>query len=299
MRSIRRGFSLIELIVVLAILSILISLTLAGVQRVRRAAARTSCANNLRQIAIASHHYHDVKHVLPPGHSRDIDGGRFPMMGWGVRILPYIGEGAAWEEAVQAFAISNHFYSDPPHRGLGRPMPIFSCPSDGRVSQRPVKFLAAMSSYLGVGGDRVRGHEGAFKWNGLLYLDSRVSLEAVRDGTSHTLMFGERPPSPEDRFGWWYGGLGQRNDGSCDTFMNVNEINEKYPFFLCIKWGPFSYQEGSIHDYCDAFHYWSLHGGGANFAFADGSVRFLAYSADSILPALATRNGGEAVLVPD
>ena len=63
--------------------------------------------------------------------------------------------------------------------------------------------------------------------------------------------------------------------------------------------GPYHFVEGRFTEQCDLFHYWSPHPGGANFGFCDGSVRFLAYSADPILPALATRAGGEAVTVPD
>ena len=63
--------------------------------------------------------------------------------------------------------------------------------------------------------------------------------------------------------------------------------------------GPYHFTAGDPNDTCDAFHFWSFHSGGAHFLFCDGSVRFLAYSADPIMPALATRAGGEAVTVPD
>ena len=63
--------------------------------------------------------------------------------------------------------------------------------------------------------------------------------------------------------------------------------------------GPYSFRGGKLTDMCSAFGYWSLHTGGANFALADGSVRFLRYEADEIMPALATRNGGESAGVPD
>lgn len=62
--------------------------------------------------------------------------------------------------------------------------------------------------------------------------------------------------------------------------------------------GPYLFQPGDLRNNCDSFHFWSTHPGGANFAFADGSVRFLSYSADPIMPALATRSGGETVEIP-
>ena len=112
-------------------------------------------------------------------------------------------------------------------------------------------------------------------------------------------MFGERPPSADLRFGWHYASVGQDGAGSLDSVIGVRDPNvasesEYRPCGI----GPFSFNAGRADDSCSVFHYWSLHPGGANFAFADGSVRFLSYSADSILPALATRAGGEVVEVP-
>jgi prepilin-type processing-associated H-X9-DG protein len=113
-------------------------------------------------------------------------------------------------------------------------------------------------------------------------------------------MVAERPPSADLNFGWWYGGGGQSKDGSGDSVLGVREMYVG-PFGsgqLCPA-GPYHFGSGEISNQCDAFHFWSLHSGGANFLFCDGSVRFLAYSADSILPALATRAGSERVSVPD
>jgi prepilin-type processing-associated H-X9-DG protein len=109
-------------------------------------------------------------------------------------------------------------------------------------------------------------------------------------------LIGERPPSVDDHFGWWYGGAGQTNSsfvyGSLDSFMGVSEFNETYKLPMCER-GPHQFQRGSLKDFCSTLHFWSLHPNGANFAFADGSVRFMNYSAKAVLPALATRAGGE------
>ena len=111
----------------------------------------------------------------------------------------------------------------------------------------------------------------------------------------------ERPPSADFQFGWWYAGTGQRFTGSADVVLGVREPNLQ-PVTVGSPCGPGSYPFAparGFDDPCGMFHFWSPHPGGANFLFADGSVRFLKYSADPILPALATRAGNEAVAVPD
>ena len=111
-------------------------------------------------------------------------------------------------------------------------------------------------------------------------------------------MIGERPPPADFRLGWWYRGFGFAKTGAGEMILGVADWNDGSPYLKC-RDGPYSFQSGKIADDCDLFHFWSLHTGGANFAFADGSVRFLSYAADSVLPALSTRAGGESVTLPD
>src|SRR5712664_2422798 len=98
----RRGFSLVELLVVLAIVGVLIGLLLPAVQRVRDAAARIDCGNRLRQVGLALHNYHAANRVLPPGVRGDA--ADFPYLSWHARILPYIEQDALWQQTRVAFA---------------------------------------------------------------------------------------------------------------------------------------------------------------------------------------------------
>jgi prepilin-type processing-associated H-X9-DG protein len=207
-------------------------------------------------------------------------------------------------------------FINPPHTGLSTVVPILNCPSDPRVniaqfaprSRKPVAF----TSYLGVSGSGSRqtsdgiGTLASSATNGgapdgVLYQDSRVMFLDVTDGTSTTLLLGERPPSADFQFGWWYAGIGQRFTGSGDMILSTREPNLQ-PIISGSKCGPGNYpfmSADGFDDPCGMFHFWSPHPGGANFAFCDGSVHFLAYSANPVLPALASRAGGEAVSVPE
>ncbi len=294
------AFTLIELRVVIAIVAILIGLLLAAVQNVRAAAARLKCQNNVKQLALALHLHHDARHVFPPGHRSILQRDRMPFSGWAVSILPFIEQPALPQMAGDAYRAELIPFPPSSHAGLSTVAPLFLCPTDGRiitaqVSQR-TNTLAAFTSYLGVAGrDAVKARDG------MLYQDSATRLTDVPDGTSNTLVLGERPPSHDFQFGWWYAGTGQRLTGSADLVLGAREPNLQ-PIMSGSTCGPGNYPfraAKGFHDPCGMFHFWSPHSGGANFAFADGSVRFLSYSADSIMPALATRAGGEAVAAPE
>jgi prepilin-type processing-associated H-X9-DG protein/prepilin-type N-terminal cleavage/methylation domain-containing protein len=289
----RRAFSLVELLVVIGIVSILLGLLLSAVQKTRASVQKTQCADRLRQTGLALHHYHDTQKALPPGMSLKAEGGAYPFLSWNARILPYLEQDGLWRETVAAFAVDRNFAHDPPHSNLNRMLLAFICPADPRVQNvtycETRNLWVAFTSYLGVEGTDLKKHDG------ILFVDSGIRLVEITDGTSNTLMVGERPPSTDNRFGWWYAGIGQLNTGSGDMVLGVREfLATDEP---CAR-GPNHFQPGSDRNICDFLHFWSYHSGGANFVFADGSVRFLSYSADSIMPALATRAGGEVVDVP-
>ncbi len=298
-RPVRTAFTLLELLVVTAILGVLVALLLAAVQRARAAAGRAQCANNLRQLGVALHNYHGSRAALPPGNVANRPSNPYPFAGWPTFVLPYIEQEAVWG-LVQAAYAANPYFATPPHDTYkARPQKLFGCPADPRTPGPTTRYQKpggpfALTAYLGVMGQHATSEDG------VLYSDSKVRLTDISDGTSSTLMAGERPPDPTEEMGWCYAGVGQLSTGSLDMVLGVRETNQQTVLQAAKCWpGPYHFGPGRVENICDAFHFWSLHPGGANFLFADGSVRFLSYHADSILPALATRAGGEVVTLPD
>jgi prepilin-type N-terminal cleavage/methylation domain-containing protein/prepilin-type processing-associated H-X9-DG protein len=308
----RRAFSLIEVLVVIAIIAILIGLLLPAVQKVRDAAARVYCTNALKQIGLALHTYHDTNGALPPAIADTRPPDRYQHLGWMARILPHVEQPALHAEMEAAFKSQGEFphpFANPPHTGLATVVPLYRCSADARqyvatyVTGSGGELTVAFTGYLGVSGTNLRAYDGLLYWN------SHVRFLDVVDGTSNTLLAGERPPSWDLIFGWWYAGVGQwdagfgdfRYTGSSDVTLGAAELNLRtvgIPEMSACPTGPYEFRAGTIHDPCDQFRFWSLHSGGSNFLFGDGAVRFLNYSAAPLMPALATRAGGEAAALP-
>jgi prepilin-type processing-associated H-X9-DG protein len=184
-----------------------------------------------------------------------------------------------------------------PHLGLSTVVIPFICPVDARLQipqiSKKTNTHVAFTSFLGVAGQNKRANDG------MLFRDSRIRCVEVIDGLSNTLLVGERPPSADMQYGWWYAGTGLRIRGTGDITLSVREPNTTRIISGSIC-GPGEYPfmpATGFDDPCGMFHFWSPHSGGANFAFADGSVRFLRYSANDLMPALATRAGGESASV--
>jgi prepilin-type N-terminal cleavage/methylation domain-containing protein/prepilin-type processing-associated H-X9-DG protein len=310
--SSRRGLSLIELLIVLAILSVLTGLTLTAVQRARMAAARAACGNNLHQIGLALQMYHDRQHSFPPGmewSGKNNDASDvFYTRSWHVHLLPDIEQAALAAELDQPKYYTSTLFNlpdDDPR--LTTVLPVYCCPADPATGRTVRAFnplsgplVSATTSYLGVEGTNL------YRKNGVLFLRSHVRLGEITDGASQTLLVGERPAYPRAMWGMWYTGIyGQGPPGgSGATFLGVRE---RMDVITCgPNWpdgqpylgfsGEAHFVPGDSTNPYHAYHFWSWHGG-ANFLFVDGSVRFLPYAADAVLPALATRAGGEAVSV--
>ena len=217
-----------------------------------------------------------------------------PFLSWRAKILPYLELQAIADESEASFAKQNSPFRPVPHPALGRVVPAFACPADDRTATawrlptNPTLGPIAMSSYLGNSGTTSRERNGVFSTG------SRTELLHITDGTSQTLLIGERPPSADLIVSWWYAGIGLGGGGKLEHHMGVVETGGRGTYHGCGE-GPYAFGPGKVTEHCDAFHYWSLHGGGANFAFADGSVRFMSYGSHAVMPALATRSGQEAV----
>jgi prepilin-type processing-associated H-X9-DG protein len=287
--------TLLELLVVIAIIGVLVGLLIPAVQWARNAAIQSECSNNLRQMGLALHQYHTSQQSFPPGVGYRGGADPFPWLGWQARILPYLEQDNLWRLTVRAYTDDKWFQNNPPHVGYATVIPLYGCPADGRTSEVAYArgMPVALTSYL--------GNEGLdfMRLDGVLFLDSQIRLTDIKDGTSNTLLVGERPASADQVWGWWYGGWGQDHDGSGDVVLGVRELNNGSFTAASCPPGPYEFSPGRINNQCDLFHFWSLHSGGANFLFADASVHFLGYSAASVMPALASRAGGEIGVLPE
>lgn len=292
----KAGFTLVELVVVISIITALFAILLPAVQMARESGRRASCMNNVRQTALATLGFEGSYGHLPAGIAA-ADSTPFRSQTWLQRILPFLEKRDVYERAVKDYGQNPSPFS---HIGLQTVIATYQCPSDpdsGEVHLTHQGRVVASTNYLGVNGLDWSTEDGVF------YRDSKTKMIDILDGASNTLLIGERPPSSDYWYGWWYASFGQQSTGSCDILLGVREtkapaIVETY--LESCEVGPYHFRAGELGKQCDTLHFWSHHPGGAVFAFAGGSVHFFAYdSADSILPDLATRRGRESVVLPD
>ncbi len=294
--QIRFGFTLIELLVVIAILAILIALLVPAVQKVREAAARAQCQNNLKQIALALHNHHDTFKRLPPPRGNLQTPNQITLFaaygGWMCNLLPFV-EQDNLAKSLTPYATG--FFAN-----YNRPINIFRCPSDPRGVDEPPNG-GNMTNYLGVtGADTTPSAQIKGPTNGIFNVNSEgLTLVAILDGTSNTLMVGERPPAQDKFWGWW-------SVSDYDCLLSTRNLISFYGSNACGLTGvgpcvfPGIFRPGSLNGACcgDSNHFWSHHTNGSNWAMGDASVRLMSYSSQPITIPMATRAEGE-VFTPD
>jgi prepilin-type processing-associated H-X9-DG protein len=295
------GLTLVELLIILAILAVLIAFLLSAVQKVREAANRVQCLSNLKQIGTALHTYHDVHNTFPHAYdaralfqdpsqteTAPYSGRTIVTKSWATLILPFL-EQANLDRAGYTSCHKQH-------------LSVYLCPSDLRAIgfyAGDQRFgLQGLTDYLAVTGTMTfvgRPDTGIVRppCDGVIYESSRTRLADITDGSSNTVLVGERPPSPDLFWGWWTWSAFDASLGVRNTYP-VYGTSQSKPVIVCPRLFPENYRPADSN-LCDTHHFWSAHPGGGNWLFADGSVRFLPYRSNTILPALATRCGGEVV----
>jgi prepilin-type N-terminal cleavage/methylation domain-containing protein/prepilin-type processing-associated H-X9-DG protein len=315
MRS--RAFTLIELLVVIAIIAVLIALLLPAVQAAREAARRIQCTNNLKQIGLALHNYHSQQNGFPPGYlslrdpiTFDNDG---PGWGWVARSLNQV-EQAPLFNSIN-FVLGIEFPDNQTARRTT--IPSFFCPSDAWRSDiftvvdssttsttpgAPICDVAS-SNYVGSVGSGdpsslypdviADGPPGRDHGNGIFFRNASVTLAQVLDGTSQTFLAGERSQNLSRAS--WTGAVTNANVPLVALQAEAGLDPEGGGALVLAHTGE-GHGPNSPSGLAHGDQYWALHPGGANFLFADGSVRFIKELVGSrIFQALATRQGGEVL----
>ncbi len=316
-RPTHRAFTLVELLVVIAIIGILVALLLPAVQAAREAARRSQCVNHLKQLALATHNYADTYRCLPPGVLPEYPQ-RYRKASWIVRLMPYIEQTAAYDQFT--FVDTDWTGQDAPDRNAWLKMQLdvelLNCPSSPLPKRRnesprgdtqsltppvPAQITVQLTDYVGIAGTYYDQKDmssaptpsntsayGRSAFNGVMAsvggsaLQSALTFASITDGTSNTACLSEQssyyiPSSGGSRIdgrasnhagGAWASGPG----GDTNWWLNVTVV--QYP----INWnGPASNHDAGYKRHTIIR---SSHPGGAQFALADGSVRFVAQTVD-------------------
>lgn len=303
----RRGFTLVELLVVIAIIGILVALLLPAIQMAREAARRSSCSNNMKQIGLGLHMYHDTFGRLPAGwQGRDPDGNPNedwlgqPGWGWAAAILPYVEQDSVYESSIQfELPITEHENE----AARATVVKLYRCPSDigddtfllhaddhgHSHSSSPAaqdahaheldEYVLATANYVGVFGmhDPHDVYEGNQRADGTFVHNTQFSFRDFLDGTSETLIVGER--DSRRSYSTWVGAVHGGEHGPARV-VGVSKYPPNSDYVA----------EAAVHNFS------SLHPAGTQFVAADGSVKLITESIDTRLyHALCTRAGGEVV----
>jgi prepilin-type N-terminal cleavage/methylation domain-containing protein/prepilin-type processing-associated H-X9-DG protein len=303
LRTDRSGFTLVELLVVIAVVGVVVGLLLPAVQNVRAAAARIQCANNLKQIGLGLQHYHDTSQCFPPGYmstsaTADPNFVTAPGWGWASFTLPYLEQGALYSQIEGAIRSQTSITDPSVGSAIQAHIPLLLCPADVTPpGSFPVYSLAGNTSYplvykdgapgtieAGpcsyadcVGRDEDSDADGVYG-SGVFYCNSRTRFNDIKDGASNTILVGERAWSNAN--GVWAGAI----PGCAMAFGSLNPCLKvtpggmpNSPLFAppvlvqvhAHLINPDHDTDGGLDDFS------SRHSGGVNVVFADGSVHFI------------------------
>ena len=299
----KRGFTLIELLVVIAIIAILIALLLPAVQQAREAARRSTCKNNLKQLGLGLHNYHDRYRMFPPG---GMTLGN--QLSWCVMILSDIDQGPLFKQ----FSSGTPNFSTPTYTSFNQygstRIPVLLCPSaigTNEYTNLPAEYSSTgnqtyTTHYYGVMGpigiNPITGvaystdttqltTQGGYANSGLLFDNSRTSFRDITDGTSNTFLLGEMSYAKDAQgnintgYRIWTNGAQSPQMGSCKNILSTNRIN---------------YQAYNGSSNLNSISFGSNHTGGCQFLMGDGSVRFVSENVNlNVYMATGSRNGGE------
>tara|TARA_R110002095_G_scaffold172509_2_gene149870 strand:+ start:1700 stop:2746 length:1047 start_codon:yes stop_codon:yes gene_type:complete len=306
----RRGFTLIELLVVIAIIAILIALLLPAVQQAREAARRSQCKNNMKQIGLAMHNYHDAHNTFPPGYITkkpcntltawpSCNQGELGIYGWGTFVLPFIDQAPLYNLLnAGSVTLDQNLANATVRQALQSPMTVFLCPSDpgpnlndfvsasdyydfNGTTDGTTAYPLARSDYVMMANAWESTTPVAYPLeygpaHGIGYADSSVRFRDITDGTSNTILVGERA--------YVYKGSNKVGGANVIGFSGSNNLqNSSYAkkgngmAVLGLTYNGINAVVGGEHD---VRGFSSNHVGGAHFLFCDGSVHFLSENID-------------------
>jgi len=281
----KSGFTLVELLVVIAIIGVLVALLLPAVQAAREAARRSSCSNNLKQIGLACHNYHDTYNTMPPGNIRVGATAADNLHAWGVHILPFVEENNVYEQMSGEMGSS---VSNANNAGGGL-LDVYLCPSSTLPDSSNSGY--GRSNYCGNGGDAVSNGDN----KGIFWENSRCRFRDITDGTSNTILVGEVEGSSNrgnEGFPTWASSPKNGHNGGRKAIYRYLVLSRP------INYGVTSNSGTTNADFA------SRHPGGAQFTFADASTHFISETIEtgtSVVPPNGTwgylliRNDGQVL----
>ncbi|WP_449289961.1 DUF1559 family PulG-like putative transporter [Novipirellula galeiformis] len=336
MRRMPRGFTLVELLVVIAIIGVLVGLLLPAVQAAREAARRMQCSNNLKQLGLAAHNYHDTFQAFPPYRQKAGNPSALDFQGYGplISLLPFIEQQALYD---QIKTVSRDFYLpiSPTVDNVvaNTPLAAFSCPSNLPF---PSASVRGSSSYSVSAGSNIGWTIDESRRNGVFGMDIPTKFAMITDGTSNTIMLGEHLTGDGDD-----GTYRQKTDLVRAQPWTANESTQQGPItdaqleaygqacaagsnnhtsYYGYRWGrpvfiytvfntvaPPNWKHPSCMpcttcgagDSKGVFPARSRHPGGVHHVLADASVRFVTETINlQLYHGLGSRNGSEVVTLP-